>query len=170
MASASWRMSFVAGICLNGIPNDSTTSRASSWLLTTTAMSVIKSPLSHAHSSSSRQWGSFDTKIAVFFKLWAYVNCQFIENVSAIFLKLSSSFTSLANKSSHSNSKRIKNIPPSWFVECWLDSTIFAPCSCKNVDTAATIPGLSGQLISSRPRFLYFSLYEVICFWICDFM
>ena len=46
---------------------------------------------------------------------------------------------------------RRKNEPPSGSVEYWSDSMMFAPCSKRKRETAATIPGRSGHDTSSRP-------------------
>ena len=47
----------------------------------------------------------------------------------------------------------MKNVPPVGSVECWSASRMFAPCSNRKRDTAATIPRLSGHEISSRAVF-----------------
>src|ERR1700747_974617 len=48
------------------------------------------------------------------------------------------------------NSMRRKNVPPSGSVEYWSERTMFAPFSYRKRETPATIPGRSGQEISSR--------------------
>ena len=45
---------------------------------------------------------------------------------------------------------RMKKVPPAGSVECWSASRMFAPCSNRKRETAATMPGRSGQEISSR--------------------
>ena len=47
---------------------------------------------------------------------------------------------------------RMKKCPPPAAVECWADSMMFAPRAARKPETAATIPGPSGQSISSRAR------------------
>jgi hypothetical protein len=44
----------------------------------------------------------------------------------------------------------MKNKGSSGSVECWAESTMFAPRSKRKVETAATIPGRSGHAISRR--------------------
>jgi hypothetical protein len=44
----------------------------------------------------------------------------------------------------------MKNRPLVESEEYWWEETIFAPCSNRNPDTAATIPGWSAQPISRR--------------------
>ena len=44
---------------------------------------------------------------------------------------------------------RMKNVPPSGSVECCAESVMFAPRSNSQPETAATIPGRSGQTITS---------------------
>ncbi len=44
----------------------------------------------------------------------------------------------------------MKNVPCSGWVEYWSELTMFAPCSNRKRDTAATIPGPSGQEINRR--------------------
>ena len=45
---------------------------------------------------------------------------------------------------------RMKNRPPVGSVEYWWEETMFAPCSNRKPETAATIPGRSAQPISRR--------------------
>lgn len=45
---------------------------------------------------------------------------------------------------------RRKNVPPSGSLEYWPELTMFAPASARKLDTAATIPGRSGQETTSR--------------------
>ena len=44
----------------------------------------------------------------------------------------------------------MKKLPFSGCVEYWSELTMFAPCSNRKRETAATIPGPSGQEINSR--------------------
>ena len=48
------------------------------------------------------------------------------------------------------NSMRMKKRPPSGSVECCWELMMFAPWRCRKPETAATIPGWSGQEMSSR--------------------
>ena len=54
------------------------------------------------------------------------------------------------SSSSRTSSVRMKKRPPLGSDEYWWDETMFAPCSNRNLETAATIPGRSAQPISSR--------------------
>jgi len=44
----------------------------------------------------------------------------------------------------------MKNVPSSGSVECCAESVMFAPHSNRKLETAATIPGRSGQTTTSR--------------------
>ena len=116
--------------------------------------SPSSSPRRQRQSSSSRQCSSRETRIATRLRLRRRRQRHSIAKPLADRARRTRRPQLLAPavSASGSNSMRMKKRPPSGSSECWSEETMFAPCAKRKPDTAATMPGRSGQEISRRAQ------------------
>jgi hypothetical protein len=119
---------------------------------TTPATSTGSEPVFHRNSRSFRQWPSRETMIRVGIRVASSCSCQDIWNDSATHEKPRSRWASDSPGDwaggGTRKCTRMKNRPSGHSVSgwpyCWL-ARMFAECWTRKLDTAYTIPGLSGQ-------------------------
>ena len=117
-------------------------------------MSTGSEPVFQRNSRSFRQWPSRETMIRVRTRAAWSCSCQVMWNASATQEKPRSSSASSAPPGGTEKCTRMKNRPSGLSPYCWL-ARMFAECWTRKLDTAYTIPGLSGQdsvSTYSRPR------------------
>src|SRR5215471_11809727 len=137
------------------MPHHCAASSASGWLEMIIRMSARSSAPCARQRTSWSAWSARDTMIATRLSSAALVRRQRMENWSARAANRRSRSAARPLSPSRWNSSRRKNVPPNGSVEYCCDSVMFAPLSNRNWDTAATMPGRSGQVISSRPTSAY---------------
>lgn len=135
----------------NGMPCCRASPALLVWFESTSTMSAARSPAWCCQSSSSSAWSARETNTASRFRRAAWASRQSMPKRPAIAVNACSISWPLVARSASRNSVRMKNVPPSSAVECWLELMMFAPRSNRKCDTAATTPGLSGQEIKRRP-------------------
>jgi hypothetical protein len=148
-ASASALVAAVTGRWWNGSPYDEVSDPKSGWFDTTPVMSTGSVPLCQRNSRSFRQCPSRDTMIRVRTLAAASCSRQVMWNDSATQEKSRSSFSISRPGGGTVNCTRMKNRPSGpasagCSPYCWLD-TMLAECWTRKLDTAYTMPGLSGQ-------------------------
>src|SRR6185369_4305796 len=130
-------------------------SAKSAWLDTTPATSTGSEPVFQRNSRSFRQWPSRETMIRVRILAARSCSCQGMWNASATQEKPRSSPASSAPPGGTEKCTRMKNRSSGLSSPyCWL-ARMLAECWTRKLDTAYTIPGLSGQdsvSTYSRPR------------------
>src|SRR5579884_2443047 len=138
------------GTCVNGTSNIRTVSARSGWFEITATTSAGSSPRRQRQRTSSRQWSWRETRIASRCRVSLEENRQSISNRPPTSRRNASSSSASVGSSGSVNSIRMKKVPSSGSVECCAESVMFAPRSKRNVETAATIPGRSGQTTRRR--------------------